>query len=201
MVAMKKILFLITLFVTLPFIASCNKKNTEGNEDIDMTQLKYYDYLNDNNPTIIIKVKGFGTMELQLFENIAPITVANIKNYITNNSYNNSNFHRIIEDFMIQGGIVKNTENPITGEFNSNGIQNDLKHYRGVISMARTSIKNSATSQFFIVHKDSPWLDGEYAAFGGLVSGFDVLDKIASVKTDMMDAPSKNVVIESIELK
>ncbi len=198
---MKKILFLITLFVTLPFIASCNKKNTEGNEDIDMTQLKYYDYLNDNNPTIIIKVKGFGTMELQLFENIAPITVANIKNYITNNSYNNSNFHRIIEDFMIQGGIVKNTENPITGEFNSNGIQNDLKHYRGVISMARTSIKNSATSQFFIVHKDSPWLDGEYAAFGGLVSGFDVLDKIASVKTDMMDAPSKNVVIESIELK
>src|SRR5690554_7198007 len=104
-----------------------------------------------------------------------------------------------IKNFMVQGGMVKETFPPIKGEFNSNGVKNDLKHYRGVISMARTMVPNSATSQFFIVHKTSSHLDGEYAGFGGLISGFDVLDALASVKTGgSFDAPLNEVLIESI---
>ncbi|HHW79988.1 MAG TPA: peptidylprolyl isomerase [Acholeplasmataceae bacterium] len=99
---------------------------------------------------------------------------------------------------MIQGGIVNTNKPPIIGEFSSNGVANDLKHVKGVISMARTNVFNSATSQFFIVHKDSPHLNGEYAGFGGLISGFDVLDKIAEVKTGYGDAPLKEVVITKI---
>ena len=99
---------------------------------------------------------------------------------------------------MIQGGIVKKTKSPIKGEFLSNGVENNLRHFRGVLSMARTIVKDSATSQFFIMHETSPHLDGQYASFGGLISGFNVLDKIATVETDRNDAPLSPVIIESI---
>src|SRR5690625_864480 len=150
---------------------------------------------------ILIDVLDFGLMEVGLLSEHAPNTVENFLKLVKDNYFENSSFHRIIKGFMIQGGIGKNKLNPIKGEFNSNGHNNELKHTKGVISMARTMDPNSATSQFFIVHEDSPHLDGEYAAFGMLVNGFDVLDKIANVPTNMADAPISEVTIKNITLK
>src|SRR5690554_748463 len=183
------------------FLVSCGKEDNNDEENLPKDEaelLLYYEYLNENNPLVTIKIQGFGEMELELFPEVAKVSVDNFLKYILDEAYTNSSFHRIIEGFMIQGGIVENTYPPIIGEFSSNGVTNDLKHYRGVISMARTIIPNSATSQFFIVHKDSPHLNGSYASFGGLISGFDVLDKIAEVKTNYNDAPLEEVVITKI---
>ncbi len=200
---MKKIFALMLLIVGVTFITGCtnSKKQLEQKEEIDMTKLPYVEYLNESNPVITIKVKDFGVMEAQLFPSVAKLTVDNFISYIEENAFNNSGFHRIIETFMIQGGIVKNTKSPIKGEFLSNGVENNLRHYRGVLSMARTSVKDSATSQFFIMHQVSPHLDGQYASFGGLISGFDVLDKIATTETNRADAPLSPVIIESITIE
>ncbi len=200
---MRKINILLIIFLLGLVLTGCNKKpGKEDEEDMENEHLKelpYYDYLNKNNPLVTITVKDFGVMELELFPDVASISVDNFIRYIESESYTNSTFHRIIKNFMVQGGMVKETFPPIKGEFNSNGVKNDLKHYRGVISMARTMVPNSATSQFFIVHKTSSHLDGEYAGFGGLISGFDVLDALASVKTGgSFDAPLNEVLIESI---
>ena len=170
-------------------------------EDIDIKNLPYYTYLNDQNPVVSMIVTGYGLMQLQLFPDVAKNTVDNFIAYIEEGSYVGSTFHRIIEDFMIQGGIVDQTTCPIKGEFSANGVVNNLPHFRGVISMARTNVKNSATSQFFIVHESSGHLDGNYAGFGALTSGFDVLDKIASVRTATSDQPIASVVIEQISVK
>ncbi len=197
------IVFIITLGV---FLVSCKKEvNNDDNkeEDLPSEELKslpYYDYLNKNNPLVTIKVQGYGEMVLELFPEVASVSVDNFLNYVLDEAYTNSSFHRIIEGFMIQGGIVENINPPIIGEFNSNGVTNDLKHYRGVISMARNVFPNSATSQFFVVHKNSHFLDGEYAAFGGLIKGFDVLDKIANVSTNKNDAPLNKIIIEKISV-
>lgn len=172
---------------------------TEG--DIDLTLLPYYEYLSSQNPVVTITVESIGVMTLELFPSVAQNTVDNFIGYIQNNSYSGSAFHRVIEDFMIQGGIVESRTCPISGDFSTNGFTNDLLHYRGVISMARTNDPDSATSQFFIVHKDSFFLDGSYATFGGLTSGFNVLDYIASVSTNYMDAPLSTIVIESITIE
>ena len=169
---------------------------------IDLSSLPYNEYLSDTNPVITFTVKDVGAMTLQLFPDVAQNSVNNMIQYITNGDYTNSEFHRIIEDFMIQGGIVENTNCAIDGEFSSNGITNDLEHYRGVLSMARTSVKNSATSQFFIVHKTTASLNGEYAAFGGLVSGFNVLDFLAVQSTNPdNDSPFRDFIIESITVE
>jgi|SRR5690554_794601 len=168
----------------------------------DLKTLKYYEYLNTNNPVVTIDVKDYGIMELQLFPSVALNTVNNFLNYVKENKYNGTIFHRVIKNFMIQGGAVSSANSPIKGEFTANGIENNLKHYRGVISMARTNEPNSATSQFFIVDMTSPHLDGQYASFGGLVSGFEVLDSIASVQTMYpIDRPLKDIVITSITVK
>lgn len=149
---------------------------------------------------ILIDVLDFGEIEVELYKDIAPVTVDNFIKLVKQDYFNNSSFHRIIKGFMIQGGISKTQADTIVGEFSSNGIKNDLKHERGVISMARTNVKNSASSQFFIMHQDSPHLDGEYAAFGKVTNGMDVVDRIASVKTSLMDAPLQKVVINNIKL-
>lgn len=149
---------------------------------------------------ILIDVLDFGEIEVELYKDIAPVTVDNFIKLVKQDYFNNSSFHRIIKSFMIQGGISKTQADTIVGEFSSNGIKNDLKHERGVISMARTNVKNSASSQFFIMHQDSPHLDGEYAAFGKVTNGMDVVDSIASVKTSLMDAPLQKVVINNIKL-
>lgn len=173
-------------------------ENGNGKEEIDLKELKYYEYLSDDNPLVIIKVKDFGELHIQLFGNVAENTVNNFLTYVLDNKYDGSSFHRVIEGFMIQGGQVNKTNKPIKGEFSSNGFVNDLKHFRGVISMARTMYENSATSQFFVMHEISPHLDGQYASFGGLVKGFDVLDQIATVSTNRFDGPLKTIVIESV---
>lgn len=166
--------------------------------DLKMKHFKYYEFLSENNPVVTITVKEFGTMKLELFPDVAKNTVNNFIKYVENNKYENTIFHRIIKGFMIQGGAVNNPYKAIKGEFKSNGVINDLKHYRGVLSMARTMFPNSATSQFFIMDKTSPHLDGEYASFGALIEGFDVLDEIVNTTTDSQDKPVKNIVIESI---
>ncbi|MBQ7670875.1 MAG: peptidylprolyl isomerase [Clostridia bacterium] len=134
-----------------------------------------------------IEVEGFGTMTLELYPEQAPITVKNFLDYVNDGFYDGLTFHRIYRGFMIQGGDPTGTGmgdgklGKIKGEFKSNGVNNTVSHERGVISMARTNVKDSATSQFFICHADAKFLDGDYAAFGKLTDGYDVLDAIADV--------------------
>ena len=135
------------------------------------------------NPKVEISIKDYGVIQLELDPKEAPITVENFINLVNSKFYDGLTFHRIISGFMIQGGDPQGTgmggsENKIKGEFKSNGVENNINHVRGVISMARSMDPNSASSQFFIMHQDSPHLDGEYAAFGHVTSGIEVVDKI-----------------------
>ena len=154
----------------------------------------------------IIEVEKFGTIEVELYKDAAPITVDNFVKLASKGFYNGLTFHRIIKGFMIQGGCPKGngTGGPgysIKGEFLANGVNNPIKHERGVISMARAMDPNSAGSQFFIMHQAAPHLDGQYAAFGKVVKGIEVVDAIASVQTNYFDAPLQKVVIKSIIIK
>lgn len=156
-----------------------------------------------NLPIATITVEGYGVMEAELYPEIAPNTVNNFISLANKGFYNNLKFHRVIKGFMIQGGDPKGngTGGPgysIEGEFTSNGFANSLKHTTGVLSMARAQDPNSAGSQFFIMSGDAPHLDGEYAAFGKVISGLDVIDKIQNVETGSSDAPKKDVIITSI---
>ena len=156
--------------------------------------------------TAIIEVEKFGTIEVELYRDTAPITVDNFVKLANKGFYNGLTFHRIIRGFMIQGGCPKGngTGGPgysIKGEFASNGFNNPIKHERGVISMARAMDPNSAGSQFFIMHQAAPHLDGQYAAFGKVTKGIEVVDAIASVETNYFDAPLQKVVIKSIKVK
>ncbi len=154
----------------------------------------------------IIEVEKFGTIEVELYQDLAPITVENFVKLVNKGFYNGLTFHRIIRGFMIQGGCPKGngTGGPgysIKGEFSANGVNNPIKHERGVISMARAMDPNSAGSQFFIIHQAAPHLDGQYAAFGKVIKGIEVVDAIASVQTNYFDAPLQKVVIKSIKIK
>lgn len=145
------------------------------------------------NPVVTFETTA-GTIKAELYPEIAPNTVNNFISLINKNFYDNVTFHRIIKGFMIQGGDPDGvgTGGPgysIKGEFTMNGFKNDLKHTAGVLSMARSQMPDSAGSQFFIMHKDAPHLDGQYAAFGKVTEGMDVVDKIAETATDYMDAP------------
>ena len=157
------------------------------------------------NPIATITMQDGGVMKLELYPDVAPNTVKNFIALANAGFYDGLTFHRIIAGFMIQGGDPNGTGSggpgySIKGEFTSNGFKNDLKHKRGVISMARTMVPDSAGSQFFIMHADYPYLDGEYAAFGMLLEGFDVLDAIATVQTNRNDAPLTPVVIDTIRV-
>ena len=152
---------------------------------------------------IKITMENGKEIKLELYPDIAPITVENFEKLVSEKFYDGLVFHRVISGFMIQGGCPDGTGmgGPgyhIKGEFASNGVKNDLKHTRGVISMARSMDPNSAGSQFFIMHMDAPHLDGSYAAFGKLVEGFEVLDEIAATQCNYMDRPVEDQVIESI---
>lgn len=149
---------------------------------------------------VSMKIKNYGEILLELYPEVAPNTVANFLTYVNENLYNGLIFHRVIKGFMIQGGGTHKNLKPIKGEFASNGFKNDLKHEPGVVSMARTMMPNSATSQFFIMHKSAPHLDGNYAAFGKVIEGFEIVDKIANVKTDQFDQPFEDVIIETVEI-
>ena len=152
-----------------------------------------------------INVKNYGTIKILLRDDVAPISVDNFISLANKGFYNGLTFHRVIKGFMIQGGCPKGngTGGPgytIKGEFLVNGVNNPLSHKRGVISMARAMDYNSAGSQFFIVHKDATYLDGQYAAFGETVSGIEVVDKIAKVRTTPNDRPYEDIIIESIKI-
>ena len=162
------------------------------------------------NPKIRIVVKDYGTMVAELYPEMAPKTVANFLKLASERFFDGLIFHRVISGFMLQGGgyfaDMSEKDTPaIRGEFRANGFpQNTLKHTRGVLSMARTMDPNSASSQFFVMHKAAPHLDGQYAAFGKVVEGDEVIDKIANVETGsygyyMQDVPTTPVVIETIE--
>ena len=162
------------------------------------------------NPKIKIVVKNYGTMVAELYPEMAPKTVANFLKLANERFFDGLIFHRVISGFMLQGGgyyeDMSEKDTPaIRGEFRANGFpQNTLKHTRGVLSMARTMDPNSASSQFFVMHKAAPHLDGQYAAFGKVVEGDEVIDKIANVQTGnygyyMQDVPTTPVVIETIE--
>lgn len=162
------------------------------------------------NPIVKIKVKDYGEMTAELYPDKAPETVKNFLGLAKSGFYEGLIFHRVISGFMIQGGGMDEQMAPkhadsIRGEFRSNGFSgNDLHHARGVLSMARTSDPNSASSQFFVMHADAGYLDSQYAGFGKLTDGYDVLDRIASVRTGSRgwydDVPMTPVVIENVEV-
>ena len=158
------------------------------------------------NTKIKITMENGGEIEAELYKDIAPITVENFINLVNEHFYDGLIFHRVIKGFMIQGGDPTGTGmsgsgKNIKGEFKANGVENNLKHVRGVLSMARRPDDfDSASSQFFIVHQDSTFLDGQYAAFGKVTKGIEVVDEIANVKTDRRDKPLTEQKIKTIEI-
>lgn len=191
----KKIVILMLLFL---FVCGCSKDTSKG----VINKVKYEETNKITNYVKMDTTKGI--ILIELYPEIAPITVENFQNLINEKFYDGLIFHRVIKDFMIQGGDPEGTgfggsDKTIKGEFKNNGVENNLSHTRGVISMARNSISmDSASSQFFIVHKDSTFLDGDYAAFGKVIAGLDVVDKIASIQVDSNDKPVVDQKIKSI---
>lgn len=158
------------------------------------------------NPMITITMENGDVMKAELYPEIAPITVENFVNLAKDGFYNGLTFHRVIEGFMIQGGcpLGNGTGGPghtIKGEFSGNGVPNHLKHTPGVLSMARSMMPDSAGSQFFIMHKTSPHLDGQYAAFGKIIEGMDVVNKIAETATDYSDKPLEPQVMKTVTVE
>ena len=155
---------------------------------------------------VIIEMENGGVMSGELYPEIAPETVANFKKLADSNFYDGLTFHRVIPGFMIQGGCPNGTGTggpgwTIKGEFASNGVKNDLKHTRGVLSMARSMMPNSAGSQFFIMHEDAPHLDGDYAAFGKVIEGMEVVDEIAETPTNMADKPVTPQIMKKVTIE
>ena len=158
------------------------------------------------NPVVTITMTNGDVMKAELYPEIAPNTVNNFISLVQKGFYDGPIFHRVISGFMIQGGDPQGTGMggpgySIKGEFAMNGVRNDLKHTRGVLSMARSMMPNSAGSQFFIMHANAPHLDGQYAAFGKVVEGLDVVDKIASVRTGWQDKPVEEQKIQSMTVE
>ena len=179
----KNVIFVVSIIVIIVLLLVINILVNDKKEKNDMKDLltgKHY---------VEMKVKDYGTIELELDSDVAPITVTNFINLVNSKFYDGLTFHRIIDGFMIQGGDplgngTGGSSKTIKGEFSENGVKNSISHVRGVISMARSSDYNSASSQFFIVQKDTTSLDGQYAAVGKVISGMDVVDKIAKVKVE-----------------
>lgn len=214
----KPILIVITSLLVLLIIASCGtapekqetkEKVTEDPqsqaEDNSTEEINYPDV--DENPVVTITMENDEEIILELFPDIAPNSVANFISLIEANFYDGVIFHRVIPAFMIQGGDPEGTgsggtDYSIPGEFSSNGFENDLVHERGVLSMARSNDPNSAGSQFFIMVADSPHLDGDYAGFGQVVEGMEVVDAIVATERDQSDKPNepqrmKTVVVDT----
>lgn len=157
--------------------------------------------MTEKNPIVTFMMENGDIIKAELYPEIAPNTVSNFISLIEKGFYDGLIFHRVIKNFMIQGGDPEGTGMggpgyAIKGEFNLNGFENNLKHERGVLSMARSFMPDSAGSQFFIMHQDSPHLDGQYAGFGKVIEGIEVVDKIAETKTNRQDRPKKDIKIE-----
>ena len=199
----KKMLPLMLVLVLL--LAGCSASG-KGSAGAGATKAAESEPAAAQNPVVTMEVKDYGTITLELYPDIAPNTVANFVTLVQSGYYDGLTFHRVIPGFMIQGGdpLGNGMGGPgysIKGEFSQNGFQNGLKHTRGVISMARSQMPDSAGSQFFIMHADAPHLDGGYAAFGTVLTGLDVVDAIAAVKTGANDKPVTDVVIEKMTVE
>ena len=208
---MKRLIFVFTLILALLLTGCASVKQTSGdgnNLSNNEQELKYPFEIIESKEIIeaeIILDNG-NTIKLDLYPEIAPITVSNFKYLADEKFYDGLIFHRVIEGFMIQGGCPNGIGNGgpnyrIKGEFLANGVENDLEHTRGVISMARSSANDSAGSQFFIMHNDAPHLDGQYAAFGRVTEGIEFVDEIATCETDANDKPLKDIKIKTIIVK
>ena len=154
---------------------------------------------------VVIEMENGKQIEIELYPDIAPISCENFEKLVKQGFYDGLTFHRVISGFMIQGGCPDGTGmgGPgwnIKGEFLANGVNNPLKHSRGVLSMARANNPDSAGSQFFVMHADAPYLDGNYAAFGEIVEGLDVVDEIAAVQTNPMDRPLTPQIMKKVEI-
>ncbi|WP_144316926.1 peptidylprolyl isomerase [Clostridium baratii] len=195
----------ISAVLSISIVGCSNSKSNEKVKE-DNTKKQTEEKIDEKDlPEVTIKVKDYGTMKGVLYSNKAPNTVNNFIALVNSGFYDNLTFHRVIKDFMIQCGDPEGTGMggpgySIKGEFSSNGFDNDLKHTEGVLSMARARDKDSGGSQFFIMTKDAPHLNGDYAAFGKITEGLDVLHKIEDVKTDSNDKPLNEVKIESIKV-
>ena len=197
---MKKILMILLIVVLV--ISGCatqnESKSNESNNDVEEK------IESENNPIVTFEMEDGKIIIAELYPGIAPNTVNNFISLIEDGFYDGLIFHRVIKGFMIQGGCPEGTGlggsdyGQIKGEFESNGFNNNLSHTAGVLSMARAQDKNSASSQFFIIHKASSHLDGQYAAFGKVTEGMDVVDEIANVKTGQGDKPIEDQIIKSI---
>ena len=160
---------------------------------------------NESDPIVTMVIKGYGTVIIELFPDVAPITVSSFVTLANSGYYDGLIFHRVIKNFMIQGGDKEGTGRGlapynIKGEFSANGVKNDLKHVPGVISMARGKSMDSAGTQFFICVADCDWLDGQYAAFGKVLAGMDHVYAVSKVATDRYDRPVEKVVIDSVRV-
>ena len=179
------LIILITVLLLILVVVRMNNSKKEDESNLELLSGKHY---------VEMIVKNYGKITLELDADIAPITVTNFIDLVEDKFYDGLTFHRIISGFMIQGGESDKITPSIKGEFKANGIKNNLSHKRGVISMARKDGDyNSASTQFFIMHKDTPSLDGEYAAFGIVIDGMDVVDKIAKVEV----IPNSNGTVET----
>lgn len=209
----KRILLMLTGIALVFSLVSCGYQGGAQNTATSADSIKTEAYSNSPSEftvtnTVEIKVKDYGTIVVDLYGNLAPITVKNFLKLVNEKFYDGLTFHRIISGFMIQGGDPNGngtggSSEEIKGEFSANGVENNLEHKRGVISMARSSDPDSASSQFFIMHADYPSLNGQYAAFGMVKSGLDVVDKIATHSYTFLDnngfvVESQQPVIESI---
>lgn len=184
----KKLISILLIATTLVCLGACAVKDKDNLTPVEGA-----------TNYVKLEMESGDVMIIELYPDAAPITVNNFKKLVANHYYDGTIFHRVIEGFMIQGGAGAETD-AIKGEFSSNGVKNDIQHDRGVLSMARTSDPNSATSQFFICQsrEGCQHLDGNYAAFGKVISGLDVIDKIASVDTNANDKPLTEQKIKSI---
>ena len=199
---------LITAIISLTLIgcSTSNKEetNTESDDNKEIYLSKETEKKEtDKNPVVTIEMEDGKVIKLELYPEIAPNTVRNFISLANSKFYDGLIFHRVISGFMIQGGDPEGTgmggpDYSIYGEFTNNQFENNLLHTKGVISMARSNDKNSAGSQFFIMHGDTPSLDGDYAAFGKVIEGMDVVDSIAQVETGSNDRPKKDIKIKSI---
>ncbi len=209
----KKTIVLLLAALLLICSLACAKKGADAarrdqaaeNEEANKNEKEDFK-VDKTHPIATITMKDGGVIQLELYPETAPESVKNFISLANSGFYDGLIFHRVIFGFMIQGGDPdgKGTGGPgysIKGEFSANGVQNDISHVRGVLSMARATPYDSAGSQFFICHQDSTFLDGQYAAFGRVISGMDVVDRIAKTTTDSKDKPYKDQIMESVRVE
>ena len=201
---MNKKFLIITMLICALLLSACGKSEPAPVVEESSAQAEPVEVI--ESCTAVIEIENYGSITLELDGSAAPITVANFVKLAEAGFYNGLTFHRIMEGFMMQGGDPEGTgmggsPNKIKGEFAANGVDNPLKHVRGVISMARSALPDSASSQFFIMHQDAKHLDGQYAAFGKVLEGMETADAIVSTKRDMRDKPVVDQRMKSIRVE